>query len=197
MPCWNPTPAPCENRAWADRPRAKSDAAPLSSALDDVHLRTLRGGDVGLVAHRLAVLQQQGKQFDAEVDRRLLARAAAFLENFDRARDIGWIAERDHRLAGACLLKGERTGASGAGMAEVSMIHVEPEARGIGLARMLLDQCLAFAAIVKYTSVTARVAGGETEIADALEAMEFRIVRRERAAALGRDELERVWEKRL
>ena len=116
---------------------------------------------------------------------------------FDRARDIGWIAERRGRLAGACLLKGERTGASGAGMAEVSIIHVEPEARGIGLARMLLDQCLAFAAIAKYRSVTARVTGGETEIADALEAMEFRIVRKERTAALGGKEVERVWEKRL
>ena len=175
----------------------EDDAAPLSSALDDVHLRALRGGDVGLVAHRLSVLHRQGKPFDAEIDRRLLAKAAAFLEGFDRARDIGWIAERHGRLAGACLLKGERTGASGAGMSEVAIIHVEPEARGIGLARMLLDQCLAFAAIAKYTSVAARAAGGENEIADALEALEFRIVRREQTAGFGGDELERVWEKRL
>lgn len=187
-----PPPAPPEREA-----AEEDDAAPLSSALDDVHLRTLRGGDVGLVAHRLAALHQQGKPFDAEIDRRLLAKGAAFLEDFDRARDIGWIAERHGRLAGACLLKGERTGASGAGMAEVSMIHVEPEARGIGLAQMLLDQCLAFAAIAKYRSVTARVAGRESEIADALEAMEFRIVRKEQTAALGGEVVERVWEKQL
>jgi len=175
-----PEPAPGRDAADAD--------GPAPSPLDDVRMRALRGGDLGLVAHRLAVLGQEGRRFDAEMERRLLAKAAAFLDGFDRARDIGWIAERDGRLAGACLLKGVSEDA-----AEVSMIHVEPEARGIGLAALLLEHCLDFAAIVKYGRVTARVARGEIEIEDALEEMEFRIVRREAAA----DGVERVWEKRL
>ncbi len=179
-----PEPAPGRDAAEADEPPP--------SPLDDVRMRALRGGDLGLVAHRLALLGQEGKRFDAETERRLLTKAAAFLDGFDRARDIGWIAERDNRLAGACLLKGVSED-----MAEVSLIHVEPEARGLGLAAMLLEHCLDFAAIAKYRSVTARVAGGETEIADALEAMEFRLVRREQTAAHGGDGLERVWEKRL
>ncbi len=177
-----PEPAPGRDATEADEPPP--------SPLDDMHMRALRGGDVGLVAHRLALLGQAGKRFDAETERRLLAKAAAFLDGFDRARDIGWIAERDTRLAGACLLKGVSEDA-----AEVSMIHVEPEARGLGLAALLLEQCLDFAAMAKYARVTARVARGETEIEDALEEMEFRIVRRE--AAVGGDDAERLWEKRL
>lgn len=179
-----PEPVPGRDAADADEPPP--------SPLDDVRMRALRAGDLGLVAHRLALLGQAGKRLDAETERRLLAKAAAFLEGFDRARDIGWIAERDGRLAGACLLKGVSED-----MAELPLIHVEPEARGLGLAAMLLEHCLDFAAMAKYARVTARVARSETEIEDALEEMEFRIVRREQAAATGADEAERVWEKQL
>lgn len=139
---------------------------------------------MALLAHRLV------EAASGAAEHRILVRAAAFLDGFNRARDIGWIAERDRGFAAACLLKGTTADA-----AELTLLHVEPEARGAGLAETLIGHCLTFAKIVKYAQVTARVAASQSEIEDALEALEFKLVRGAQDAAVAG--LGRLWAKRL
>ena len=161
-----------------DDPSSKNEPG----AETDIRLRIVKPGDVALLAHRLV------EAASGAAERQILTRAAAFLEGFNRTRDIGWIAERDRSFAAACLLKGMTADA-----AELTLIHVEPEARGAGLAEVLIGHCLTFAKIAKYVTLTARVPGSQSEIEDALEALEFKLVRgAQDAAGLGR-----LWARRV
>ncbi len=168
------------------RPEDASPEDPSSGnepgAETDFRFRTVRPGDVALLAHRLV------EAASGAAEHRILVRAAAFLDGFNRARDIGWIAERDRGFAAACLLKGTT-----ADQAELTLIHVEPQARGAALAGTLIGHCLTFARFAKYAQVTARVMASQSEIEDALEALEFRLVRGAKdAPGPGR-----LWAKRL
>lgn len=96
-------------------------------------IRAPRPGDLGWVVYRHGALyaQEWGWGMDFE---RLVARIVGA---YDPATDAGWIAEVDGERAGCvfCVRKDDTT-------AQLRMLLVEPSARGLGLGRRLVEECL-------------------------------------------------------
>ncbi|NUR90298.1 MAG: MarR family transcriptional regulator [Nonomuraea sp.] len=96
-------------------------------------IRPPRAGDLGWVVQRHGDLyaREWGWGMDFE---RLVARIVG---DFDPATGAGWIAERDGERLGCvfCVRKDATT-------AQLRMLLVEPSARGLGLGRRLVEECV-------------------------------------------------------
>jgi len=76
---------------------------------------------------------------------------AEFAETQDPAREACWVAELEGRRVGSVMLvrHPEREG-----VARLRLLLVEPEARGLGVGRALVDACTSFARATGYRMVT-------------------------------------------
>lgn len=111
-------------------------------------LRTFRPGDMGLVTARQSILYNQGYGWGAPMEMLLGEVTAGFLRNFQPGREQCWIAELDGRMAGSifCVDGGD-------GRAQLRLLYVEPEARGLGIGEALVRTCVAFAREAGYSGV--------------------------------------------
>jgi len=130
----------------AERGRLVSAMRTVESLLDggrqagEIVLRGHRPGDMGWIVERHAVLYHEQDGWGAAFEALVAGIVKDFLENFDPAREHCWIAERNgERLGCVFVVKQNRT------TAKLRLLIVEPAARGSGLGRRLVEQCIAFA----------------------------------------------------
>ncbi|MDB5561073.1 MAG: MarR family transcriptional regulator [Hyphomicrobiales bacterium] len=111
------------------------DAAP-------VLLRPHRIGELGWLIHRQGLLYNQQFGWNIEFEA-LIARLYGDYEQAPATPPKAlWIAERQNAVVGSIFV----TPSEGRlGIAQLRMLYVEPEARGLGLGRMLVDQSVSFA----------------------------------------------------
>jgi len=107
---------------------------------ETITLRTHRYGDVGwIVASQIdAYATEYG--WRARFEHLMIKIAADILEDFDPACERIWIAERNGVRVGAVCLVAESKS-----VARLRLLLVEPEARGLGLGKRLVQQCIEFA----------------------------------------------------
>lgn len=114
-----------------------------------VIVRAHRAGEIGWIIHRQAVLYADEYGLDASFEALLAEIGAKFLRDFNPAREACWIAERDGTILGSVsLVKQTET------VAKLRMLYVEAAARGLGLGRRLVHECIAFARRAGYRKVT-------------------------------------------
>jgi DNA-binding MarR family transcriptional regulator/GNAT superfamily N-acetyltransferase len=112
-------------------------------------VRPHRAGDMGWVVERHGALYAQEYQFDSSFEALVAEIVAQFLRNYAPRREACWIAERNGDRAGSVFLVRKTDE-----LAQLRLLLVEPSARGLGLGRHLVKECIRFAQDAGYRNVT-------------------------------------------
>lgn len=128
----------------------------MASPKDDLAARTIlrphRIGDLGFVVHRHGVLYFQGYGFDATFEALVARVAADFIDHFDPKRYYSRIAEVDGAVVGSAFVV--PAGEDRPEVAKLRLVYLEPRMRGTGVARRLVEDCMAFARAAGYRRMT-------------------------------------------
>jgi len=112
-------------------------------------LRPPQPGDMGCIVHRQTVFYNREYGWDESFEALIAEIVAAFIGNFDAKRERCWIAEREGEIVGSVFVVRD-----GDTVARLRLLYVEPAARGLGIGRRLVDECIRFARARGYTTLT-------------------------------------------
>jgi GNAT superfamily N-acetyltransferase len=108
-----------------------------------------RAGDIGWIIQRHGELYEKEYGFNAEFEALVADICAKFLRAFDINAERCWIAELGDMPVGTIMLV-----RGSAEVANLRLLLVEDSARGRGVGRMLVQECIAFARQAGYRSIT-------------------------------------------
>ena len=147
-----------------------------------------RPGDLGWVVERHGALYAAEHGWNQEFE----ALVARIVADFSPGpREAGWIAEVDGRRAGCvlCTASSERPG-----VGKLRALIVEPEARGQGVARLLVERCISFAREAGHTRIELWTTANLEAAVRLYETFGFGVVREVREEAFGTEVLSRHME---
>jgi DNA-binding MarR family transcriptional regulator/N-acetylglutamate synthase-like GNAT family acetyltransferase len=156
-------------------------------------LRTHQPGDLGWIVHHHGALYWQEYGYDERFEALVAEIVAHFVNNFDPKRERCWIAEKDGENVGCVMLvKKSKT------IAKLRLLLVHPSARGIGIGKRLLDECINFARRSGYRKV---VLWTQSELHSArrlYQAAGFRLIAKQTHNSWSREKLvAQTWELKL
>jgi DNA-binding MarR family transcriptional regulator/N-acetylglutamate synthase-like GNAT family acetyltransferase len=151
-------------------------------------LRPHRIGDVSVIAQRSIASAIEEFEFAGSYETVMLSAAAHCLERFDVERDCVWIAERNGVPVGSVFVRWLT-----ADTAELLLLHVESQARGIGIGRRLISEAIAFATRAGYATLQLEMYDVMKTARLLFHAAGFRHVSEEADGRYGRQVQRQIW----
>lgn len=122
----------------------------MTQQQQQVSLRSeLQPGDLGWVIGRHGTRYAEEFGWDASFETLVAGIAAAFAAEHDATRERCWIAEVEGERVGCVFLVRLSDD-----VAKLRLLLVEPQARGLGVGSLLVDECIAFARATGYRTIT-------------------------------------------
>ncbi|MDB5898425.1 MAG: transcriptional regulator, MarR family [Ramlibacter sp.] len=157
-----------------------------------ITLRAPGPGDLGWVVQAHGEIYAREYGFDSEFEALVAQIAAKFLREFDPESERGWIAEVDGERAGCVfLVRKSRT------VAQLRLLILRPEARGLGLGGRLTDECIAFARGKGYRKIVLWTQSHLLAAREIYRSRGFSLAQSEPYAAFGQQMVSETWERKL
>jgi DNA-binding MarR family transcriptional regulator/GNAT superfamily N-acetyltransferase len=169
--------------------RAAQDALSENSPAPVLVLRSHRAGDMGWVIHRHGALYAEEYGWDETFEALVAEIAAHFVKNFDPKRERCWLAELNCEPVGSVFLVKHTDE-----IAKLRLLLVEPSARGLGVGRRLVEECVQFARRSGYRKITLWTQSILTQARRIYERAGFTLVKSEANHAFGAELIGETWE---
>ena len=108
-------------------------------------VRQHRAGDMGWVVSRHGALYGQEYGWNLQFEAMVAEIVAAFIRQFDQGRERCFIAELSSEPVGSAFVVRQSQDLS-----KLRLLLVEPHARGLGIGKRLVDECVSFARAAGY-----------------------------------------------
>lgn len=152
-------------------------------------LRGHRAGDMGWIVSRQSALYAEEYGWTTEYEALAADIVAHFLKTFDPTRERCWVAERDGARLGAVMIVRESDA-----VAKLRLLHVEREARGLGIGRRLVAECVRFSRAAGYEKITLWTQANLLAARHLYEAAGFTCVSSEPHHRFGKDLVAETWQ---
>ena len=152
-------------------------------------LRSHRPGDIGWVISSQAKAYAGEYGWDISYEALVAEICAQFIRNYDPAREHCWIAEANGEPLGSIFLVN-----GGDGIAKLRLLMVEEKARGLGVGRALVEQCIRTARDNGYKRMTLWTQSILLAARGIYARAGFRCVKEEKHHSFGVDLVGETWE---
>jgi DNA-binding MarR family transcriptional regulator/GNAT superfamily N-acetyltransferase len=163
-----------------------------STTPSPIVLRPHRPGDMGWVTSANATIYAQEYGWDITYEALVAKITAEFIENFNPKRERCWIAEIDGERVGSVFVV-----AKSDAVAKLRLLIIDPRARGLGLGKRLVEECLRFARDTGYDSMTLWTQSILTAARSIYARAGFKLVAEEPHHSFGVDLIGETWDIKL
>lgn len=151
-------------------------------------LRPLQVGDIGWIVRRQGMLYSKDYGWDETYEALVAEILGAFVKSFDPKWERSWIAERQGEVVGSVFLVRKSDE-----VAKLRLLYVEPSARGLGIGKRLVEECIGFARARGYKTLTLWTNDILTAARHIYETAGFKLVEEERHHSFGKDLVGQNW----
>jgi DNA-binding MarR family transcriptional regulator/GNAT superfamily N-acetyltransferase len=155
-------------------------------------LRLHQPGDMGWIVYRQAILYAEEYGWDETYEALAAQIVAQFIQNYNPKCDRAWVAEKDGERVGAVFVVKQSDE-----IAKLRLLHVEPDARGLGIGKRLVQECVRFARQAGYEKMTLWTQSILHAARHIYKQAGFSVVSEEKHRSFGKDLTAETWELNL